>query len=76
MPNLQIGRITNLGTRPCTAAEMNAIIVRTVPAPQPPALIEWRCSKCKKLLGRFVDGLVGEIVCPRCDTLNKRTAEQ
>lgn len=32
-------------------------------------LLEFRCAKCKKLLGR-IDG-TAEIKCPRCGALNK-----
>ncbi len=32
-------------------------------------MLEVRCKKCNKLLGRNLDGRI-EIVCPRCSTFN------
>lgn len=53
---------------------------KTSPVPltawQREGLIEYRCSNCNKLLGKFSNTSEFEIVCPRCKTVNRKKLTQ
>jgi phage FluMu protein Com len=52
-------------------------VVRPLPAPVVVRLVEWRCPKCRRLLGRVALGprSVIEVKCEKCGTLVERRTD-